>query len=101
MRQRIAWGATALTAFALHAPDARADQKSGEIPVVTEDRIAAATPTIDAEGTVHYAPNIVVPFSPLASAEAKAAAADRTPVVPPDYFVGNPYAPDRIAGTRA
>ncbi len=98
MRPRVAWAAAAL---ALHAPGVRANQATGERPAVTEDRTTAATPTIDTDGTVHYAPNIVVPFSPLASAQARAAAADRSPVVPPDYFVGNPYAPERIAATRA
>ncbi len=58
-------------------------------------------PSIDANGTIHYAPAIVVPYSPLASSEARAAFADRTPRVPPDYFHGDPFAPERIAKTRA
>ena len=58
-------------------------------------------PSVDSDGTVHYAPTIVIPFTPLASPEARAAFADRTPKVPPDYFAGDPFAPDRIAKTRA
>ncbi len=58
-------------------------------------------PKIEADGTVRFSPEISVPFSDLASAEARVAAGRRWQGYPADFFDGgNPFGRDRVLATR-